>query len=115
MAVTITVVEKSNSRDGNVTYADVVGPASYTTGGEVLTVAQVNQLLPMLGGALTAVTDINKAQFIESECTATGQTISIDRATGKVVYWAGAQVGSGTNLSTVTCRVRVKYGKVNLG
>lgn len=114
MAVTLNVVENSVSRDGYLTYIDVTGPASYTTGGETLTAAQVNQMMPKLGGGLL-VTDVTKGQFFESEIDASGRYLVLDRTNQKIMFWAGTQVAAATNLSAVTIRCRIKYGKTNLG
>lgn len=115
MAVTAVVVEKSATHDGYISYVDITGPASYTTGGEALTAGQVNQILPMLGGGL-AVADLPRVlQFVQSEVGVGGHAAMIDRANGKVLFFIGPQVTSTTNLGAVTCRVRLKYGKSSLG
>lgn len=115
MAVTAVMVEKSVTNDGYISYVDITGPASYTTGGEALTAGQVNAILPMLGGGL-AVADLPKVlQFITSEITAGGYEATIDRPNGKVLFFAGPQVAGAVNLAAVVCRVRLKYGKANIG
>lgn len=115
MAVTAAVVEQSVTNDGYISYVDITGPASYTTGGEALTAGQVNAIMPKLGGGL-AVADLPRVlQFVQSEVGVGGHAATIDRATGKVLFFIGPQVAGAVNLGTVVCRVRLKYGKVSLG
>ena len=114
MAVTIAIFANQVDDTAYVTVADITGPASYTTGGEVLTAAQVNQLLPKLGGS-AVLADTAKIQFFQSESNTTGQNIVLDRANSKLMYFAGAQVSAATNLSGGTVRVRIFYGQANLG
>lgn len=93
-------------------YFDCVGPVSYTTGGEVLTAAQLNELMPDYGGNLAAsVADgFAKIEFFESEIDTSARQIVYDRATGKFMYFiAGVQVANAVNLSAVTIRCRIEY------
>lgn len=113
MAVTLNVVEQAVTEEGYISFVDVTGPASYTTGGEVLTAAQVNQLMPRLGGG-AALADVSKIQFVHSETGPGGHSVAIDRTNQKVLFFIGPQVAGSTNLGTTTVRIRVKYGKTLL-
>jgi hypothetical protein len=92
-------------------FVDIVGPASYLTGGEILTAAQLNELMPEYGGNLGAVAaDFAKIEFFESEFDTAARYIIYDRATGKLMYWQGnTQIANATNLSAVTLRCRIEY------
>lgn len=112
MAVTIAVLSEKN-RGRNVTgrdrvvYADVTGPASYTTGGESLTLAQLQALCPGLG---KVVGDWSKVKFFRSEASTSNQKWVLDRTNKKLLcFAAGAEASSSANLSAVTMRICVIY------
>lgn len=110
MAVTIAIVKRLNAGNRRQVLADVTGPASYTTGGETLTVAQQNQLFPELGQAAT-VSFATPTTFFQSERNSTGQQLVLDRTNNKMMFFAaGAEVASTTNLSAVTVRCKIDYG-----
>ena len=107
----VTIANLRFNVDGNVrqTTFDVTGPASYTTGGEALTAAQINQLMPHYAGALLA-TDADKAQFFVSDRNASDQYMILDKVNDKIMYFTNAgQVSAATNLSTVTIPAKIEY------
>lgn len=109
MAVTIAIVKRT--RDGNTmqVIADVTGPASYTTGGETLTVAQQIALMPEVGQI--AAVDFTKVTFCHGELDGSLRGYTIDKANNKIVHaTAGAQTANATNLSAVVNRIRLVYG-----
>lgn len=109
MAVTIANVRHNVSGNTRQVTFDVTGPASYTTGGEALTAAQVNQLMPHYAGALAA-TDSDKASFFFSDRNSSDQYMILDKTNDKVMYFSNAgQVGAATNLSAVTISAKIEY------
>lgn len=111
MAVTITNVKKHRESTSYKSSFDVTGPASYTTGGETLTAAQQAQIMPEAGAPAAA--DFSKVQFFESERDASGRQYVLDKANNKLLaFAAGAEVGSGVNLSAVTIKCQARYGNV---
>lgn len=111
MAVTVTHVKSGISGNAYEHVVDVAGPASYTTGGDLLTAAQVAQLCPRIGPTAISGAGISAlVQHWNAERDATGRTCVLDRATGKVVFFAaGAEAGSASNQSAAI-RVKVRYG-----
>lgn len=102
MAVTIAVVKRSVEGNRQTVYADVTGPASYTTGGEDLSQSDLNKLLARPGGKIGEVT------FFAAEDSTGGHALVLDRANSKVLYFNGTtQIAATTNLSAVTARVAV--------
>lgn len=100
MAVTTTVLKHGYGNNSRVTILDVTGPASYTTGGETLTAAQINQL------ANLPASKIGDLHSFDSETNTAGYTIALDRTNSKILFFTGgSQVASTTNLSAVTVRV----------
>lgn len=109
MAVTISNIERNVQGDKRIALFDVTGPASYTTGGEALTAAQLNDLMPHYAGALAA-TDADKVKFFSSDSNASDQYMVLDRANDKIMYFTNAgQVANATNLSAVTIKARIEY------
>lgn len=119
MAVTLAIVGRVMDENAFVVIADITGPASYTTAGETLTAAQQASLFPQQGSPATA--DFTKATFIASEqnYVAAGAhvyAVQFDKTNNKAIFTDKAtEVVSTTNISTVTCRVRITYGSVNKG
>lgn len=109
MAVTIAIVKRNTPGQSRAVYADITGPASYTTGGETLTAAQQAQLMPEAGVPGTA--DFTKVVFLESEQEpAGGRTVVLDRAGNKLLFYAGGtQVAGAVALNAVTVRVKIDY------
>ena len=112
MAVTIAVLSEANKgrnvqgRD-RVVYADVTGPASYTTGGESVTLAQLQALCPGLG---TVVGDWSKVKFFDSETDASGRRWALDKTNKKLLAFdADSEIPNATNLSAVVIRVRATF------
>lgn len=112
MAVTIAVLTELQKgrnvvgRDREV-YADITGPASYTTGGELLTLAQLQALCPGLGKVLA---DWSKVKFFQSEATPAGYSCRLDKTNTKLMFFSGGtEVTSTTNLSAVVVRIRAVY------
>ena len=113
MPVTGTVVNKISSGDTYKTIVDIVGPSSYTTGGETLTVAQQNQWMPQLGQAATV--GFSVVLFFDSEVDSSLRSLVLDKANNRMMYTVvGAQAGSGTNQAAVI-RCEFTYGSVNKG
>lgn len=109
MAVTLSNIRFDVVGNERVAIADVTGPASYTTGGEALTAAQLNQLMPQFAGRLAA-TDADKVNFFISDRNASDQYMILDQANDKIMYFTNAgQVGAATNLSAVTIEGRFFY------
>jgi hypothetical protein len=115
MAVVFTVVKRGIAGNQRRVIVDVTGPASYTTGGEALTLAQFQFLFPDIASNATAA-DWTKATFVDVETSfsATPAFLSgmIDKVGGKFVYTtAGAQTANATNLSAAaqTIRMQIMY------
>lgn len=109
MAVTISNVRHNVLGNVRQVTFDVAGPASYTTGGEALTAAQINELMPHYGGRLLA-TDSDKVSFFQSDRNASDQYMILDKANDKVMYFTNAgQIAATTNLSAVTLSAKIEY------
>lgn len=109
MAVTIANVQRNVNGIWRETSFDVTGPASYTTGGEALTAAQINQIMPEYAGRLAA-TDSDKAYMFVSDTNLSDQHIVLDKVNDKAMYFTNAgQVGAATNLSAVTIPCLIRY------
>lgn len=113
MAVTIAIVSRSVAGNAREVIADITGPASYTTGGELLTAAQQAQLFPELGGNPTL--NMNAIKFFDAEVNlgATPALLSctIDKTNNKIAFTAaGAQAASLANLSAQVVRCKFRYG-----
>ena len=112
MAVTIAVLSEDNKgrnvqgRDRAV-WANITGPASYTTGGETLTLAQLQALCPGLAKVLA---DWSKVKFFISEHDTSGRRWVLDRTNTKLLCFdVDSEVPSQTNLSAVVMRVQAIY------
>lgn len=109
MAVTISNVRHNVVGNQRQTTFDVTGPASYTTGGESLTAAQINEIMPHYGGRLLA-TDSDKVQFFVSDTNLSDQHLILDKVNDKIMYFTNAgQVTAATNLSAVTIPAKIDY------
>lgn len=101
------------TRQGNLrkVIVDMTGPASYTTGGEVLTLAQYNALFPEThANALALPANANNIILFVAEDSTGGHAAVLDRANLKVMYFNGTtQITNATNLSSVTVRVEITY------
>ena len=64
MAVILSNFNHCNNGDAYITYVDVTGPASYTTGGELLIGAQQTLIMPQQGPGPLIAADFTKAQLI---------------------------------------------------
>lgn len=105
MAVVISNVKKNREGRAVVTYFDVTGPASYTTGGEVLTAAQQAQILPEAG--VPPAANFAAVDHFVSERTPAGLQCVLDKANNKMmIFAAGAEAGSGSNQSGVVIRCK---------
>lgn len=103
MAVTTAQIKRGFGNNSRVTILDITGPASYTTGGEVLTAAQIAQMAGLPGGKIA---DLHS---FDSETNTAGYTIALDRTNSKVLFFlAGAQVSNATNLSAITVRAALE-------
>jgi len=99
MAVTLNNVRRIVSGNSIRIVGSVTGPASYTTGGETLSAAQIRVLTD--GDSTTALT-ANLSWDSEVVPTSFRATI-LDRANKKIMFTtAFAEVASTTNLSAVT-------------
>lgn len=114
MAVTIANVRRSRAGNVRKVYVDVTGPASYTTGGEVLTVAQLQALAPEIWANLQAVpANLNQVLKFDAETPITGQAVVLNRATLKIMYFNGtAEIANATALNAVVTRVEISYQAV---
>lgn len=109
MAVTITSKKQVVAGNARITYVDLTGPASYTTGGEALSAADIVKLAGGKPGAVIA--DI--LQF-DAEPSTGGHSVVLDRTNSKVMFFNGTtQIAATTNLSGVTVRVAVTHSVVN--
>jgi hypothetical protein len=109
MAVTAAIVKRNRAGNGYEAVVDITGPASYTTGGELLTAAQQATLMPELGGVQAL--DMSKATMFTSERDSAGRQLVLDKTNNKMMFFAaGAEVPNATNLSAVTIRCRIVYG-----
>lgn len=93
-AITVTPGENGPPGAFREILGNIVGPASYTTGGELIT--------PQLLGFTSEV------KFIDFERSTGGKDAAYDRTNGKLLYLtaAGAEEASTTNLSTISMRFR---------
>ena len=112
MAVSIAVLTEDNKgrnvqgRD-RVVWANVTGPASYTTGGETLTLAQLKALCP---GLATALSEWSKVKFFLSEHDTSGRRWALDRTNTKLLCFdVDSEVPNATDLSAVVIRVQATY------
>lgn len=112
MAVTLSNIKHIVQGNERKTYFDVTGPASYTTGGETVTIAQQRQI--QRADVPTAI-DLTKITFVESEVEpANARYCTIDKTNNKVMFWAGStQVANATNLAAVVIRCCVTYAISN--
>lgn len=110
MAVTIsTPVKRVVRGNERVAYVDLTGPASYTTGGEALSAADIVKLC---GGKAGAV--IGDIVSFDAEPSTAGHTVVLDRANSKIMYFNGTtQIAAATNLSAVTVRAAVTHSVSN--
>jgi hypothetical protein len=111
MAVTIANRGGSGARMvlGNVhaRAVDITGPASYTTGGETLSAANI----AAISGTGRLIGDIVNDLLGISP---TGHLVVLDRTNSKIKYYNGTtEIGNGTNLSAVVARCIVFYTLVN--
>lgn len=112
MAVTIVVKKRSVAGATRRVIIDVTGPASYTTGGEALTLAQLQQVM---ADALPATNDWSVIKSFDSEVNPTSTpaflALCLDRTNNKMLFTAaGAQAASLANLSAQTVRAELVYG-----
>jgi hypothetical protein len=99
MAVSIAVRKRSVRGNEQAVYVDITGPASYTTGGESLSAAD---LVKLVGKPGALIGDI--VQF-DAETPTTGQSLALDRTNSKVMYFNGTtQITAAVNLSAVVAR-----------
>lgn len=114
MAVTIANVRRSRAGNIRKVFCDITGPASYTTNGEVLTLAQLQALAPEIWANLQALpTTLNLIIMFNAETPTTGQAVVLDRTNLKVKYYNGtAEIANATNLSAVVTRVEISYQAV---
>lgn len=109
MAVSIANVTHNVVGNKRRTAFEVTGPASYTAGGEALTAAQINQLMPHYAGQLAA-TDSDKVLFFASDRDSSDRYMILDKANDKIMYFTNAgQVTAATNLSSVTLAAQIEY------
>lgn len=110
MAVTLTAVKRISSGNTKRITGTVTGPASYTTGGETLTAAQIKQLTD--GASGTVLTNV---QLFDSEVEpANFRALVIDKTNKKMLFTvAGAQVANATNLSAVSINFEALLDVVN--
>ena len=109
MAVTLGTIKRNVYGVRKSATVPVTGPASYTTGGELLTLAQQQAIM---GGEFGGGT-VNFASFgyFDSERSPAGITCVLDRTNNKLLFFAaGAEAGSGSNQSTVPVNVRFEWG-----
>lgn len=110
MAVTIEEAKRVVAGNKREVIVDITGPASYTTGGETLTAAQLTSLMPEHGDQ-AAATDV--AAFL-SERDASGNQVVLDRANGKVLFFdVDSQAANAADLDAVVVRAVVTYDVSN--
>lgn len=103
MAVTLTKVRRIVEGNSVRITGSVTGPASYTTGGETLSAAQIRVLTD--GESTTSLIVTNAGPFTwDSEVVPTSfRSTVLDRTNKKLMFTtAFAEVASTTNLSAVT-------------
>lgn len=99
MAVTLNNVRRIVAGNHVRIVGSVTGPASYTTGGETLSAAQIAALTD--GDSTTALTSC--LSFDSEVEPANFRNLTLDRTNKKILFAAGAtQVAGATNLSAVT-------------
>lgn len=108
MAVTITSKKVVVAGNARVRYVDITGPASYTTGGEALSAADLKALTSPTYGAIGDIIQL------DAETSTGGHAVALDRANSKIMYFNGTtQIANAVNLSAITVRAAVVYGIAN--
>jgi hypothetical protein len=105
MAVTITNLKRIAAGNYTRVVGTITGPASYTTGGETLTAAQIATLttVPVSGGNRSTTSLTSLLTFDSETEPANLRSIVLDRTNVKVKFVAGStEVASTTNLSAVS-------------
>lgn len=111
MAVTIASVRRRRVGSTREIIVDITGPASYTTGGEAITAAQLAALMPEVFPNITALpANLNSILQFDCEGSTGGHACVLDRANLKFMYFNGTtQITAATNLSAVTVRATLVY------
>lgn len=116
MAVTFTNVRRSINDNTIRIVGSVTGPASYTTGGETLTAAQIKLLTD--GDSTTSLTGANSGPFsFDSEVVPTSfRALVLDRTNKKLMFTtAFAEVSAAVNLSAVSINFEAVVRLANTG
>lgn len=103
MAVTFTNVKTITAGNETRVVGTCTGPASYTTGGETLSAAQIGQLTGTIAGPRSTTSLATVVQFDSEVEPANLRSLVLDRTNLKMLFTvAGAQVANATNLSAVS-------------
>ncbi len=110
MSVTITVLRRTKTANSRRVLFDIAGDSSYAAGGEPLSAADLNQLMPEFGGGLLA-TDSDKIDYwLSEQAFGGGVSYVLDRTNDKVLaYDGGTEVAGATNLTAVVSRCVAEY------
>jgi hypothetical protein len=103
MAVTLAAVKKISLDNARMSYFTVTGPASYTTGGETLTIAQQRQVMNEVCGSAV---DFDKVTFFGSARNASGYVCALDKTNDKMLFFdADSEASGDLSLQVVDCFV----------
>jgi hypothetical protein len=116
MAVTLSNIKHISAGNSRRVVFDVTGPASYTntgtysTSGELLTLAQQRQVM---NENAPAAVDFTKATLFHSELeqATTPRQLMLDKTNNRMHFLtnAGAEVANATDLHLVTIRAEIIY------
>lgn len=94
-----------------VIFADVTFSNSYATGGDSITAADWQKLLPRDVVAAAAPFPLTAFQFVEFELGSAGQTVWCDKTNGKFkLFTSGSTESGNVDQSAVTIRGRFARG-----
>lgn len=114
MAVTFNVVRRVVSDNAIRITGTVTGPASYTTGGETLSAAQIKLLTD--GDSSTALSASGPYSFDSEVEPANFRSLVLDRTNKKLLFTAGAtQVTSTTDLHLLSIAFEAIVRVANTG
>lgn len=111
MAVSISNVRRLRQGNLREVIVDITGPASYSSGGETITLAQLQALAPEAFANLAALpSNLNAFLQFDAEGSTGGHALVLDRANLKFMYFNGTtQIAGAVNLSAITIRARITY------
>ena len=114
MAVIITSIAQDVPGTHHEHIVTITGPSSYTiTTGEVMTAAQIQQLMPKIINPVIA----DLIFFVSEDYNESAGLFEpkLRRATGAIRFWdENSEVADTTDISGVVARVTIKYGYIDV-